>query len=134
MDIMDKHGDSLEFCLIERGLRLRDVGSVEFTWHDLAVIVKTLGNGWGNELAVALHGERARWSVQDHMFTRIMNTVQWLAWTKSKGAQKNGKPPEPVYLPGCEPENDSDKHYGVAASTEEVIEFLGDDARELFGL
>ena len=134
MDLIDKYGDSLEYCLIERGLRLRDVGSAHFTWHDLAILVKFLSSQNGNPFAVAIHGMKAQWTTTELLLNQISNAQRWLVFAQTKDASKGKPPPKPQYLPGTEPEDKQGKHYGTPDTLENVVEFLGDDFKEFLAI
>lgn len=112
-------------------LRLRDVGSASFTWHDLAVIVRGLQGEHGSQFNVAVHGERVRWDMSTQILVNLMNRLDWIAWTKTKDGSKNRNAPKQFYLPGLEPD-DGVKHYGTPDSIENVLDFLGIDQDEFF--
>lgn len=45
--------------------------------------------------------EQLQWSTTDYLLARIVDNTQWLCWSRSKNAQKQGaKPPEPMQRPG----------------------------------
>lgn len=130
--IEDGHGEALEADLITHGMRLDQAGK-SLPWRAVFFFARRMLDTPGTALAVSVHGPGARWTVQEQLLTALNNRVTWLAWSKSKDAEKGGKPPKPVYLPGLEPEEEKGKHYGTAAPMADVLEMLGPEAKALYG-
>lgn len=112
--------------LIERGLRLRWVGSPEFEWVDLMDVVKNLPKT--SAIYRAVHGQdEAEWGLLEHLMAGVLDNTGWLVWSKTKDASKSGaKPPKPTPRPGVV--DDSTKRIGKGSLEVEAMKsWLGGD-------
>lgn len=112
--------------LIERGLRLRWVGSEDFTWRDLLDVVKNLPKS--SAVFRAVHGEdESEWGLSEHLLAGVLDNTGWLVWAKTKDASRPGaKPPKPTPRPGVG--DDSVKRIGGSVlPVDEMREWLGGD-------
>ncbi|MBF6459801.1 hypothetical protein IU433_12215 [Nocardia puris] len=82
------------------GLRLRQLGTDELTWRDLKVIIKHLPDDAA--LRRAIHPDSG-WGIAELLLAQIADKANWLAWTKTKAAQKGRGAPKPIPRPGVEP-------------------------------
>lgn len=94
---IEKHGQALEYDLIRMGLRLRRVGSKEFTWRDLWIIVQQLPADAHFNMSRAGHPPlTVGMSVLDATVA-ILNTLRLANWQR---AGDNTRPrPETARLP-----------------------------------
>lgn len=90
---------ALEADLIDRGLRLRDCGTPEFTWSDLRAVVRWLPP------TANIHRVRdpevARWaSIEAQLLAELVDAahVEW--WAKTRDGHKNRNRPKPIKRPG----------------------------------
>lgn len=97
---MGEHGEALEADLIDKGLRLRDVGSEWFTWRDLMVIVKEAGRE--SALMRSMHPDVHVWGKAEYLLADILDVQKLLFWSKTKDGQKGRHRPEPYPRPGVE--------------------------------
>lgn len=112
----------IEFDLIDRGLRLRDLGTDALTWGDLWAICK-----WApttSALARALHPEIGEWQLGEQLLADVADSLHWLVWSKTKDAQRSGaRPPNRIPRPGV-----VDEHERIGTtqmSPAEMDKFLG---------
>ena len=101
MNLIEKHSAPLELDLIDRGLRLRDCPSDRFNWRDLYVIV-SYADPYTNVVA-ATDPERYGWGKQEMLLARLIDSAEWLVWSKTKDAAEGGDPPERMKRPGVKP-------------------------------
>lgn len=80
-------------------MRLRDLGSERFQWQDLRAIIRALWNDRDSALFRVRNAHREEWSRTDELLAGIFDVLNWTAWTKTKSAQKNGRPPKPIPRP-----------------------------------
>lgn len=135
LDLLEAgHGPALEADLLTHGLpALSKVGSPDLPWHALFIFARRMNETPGSALAVAEHGTSRQWSPTEQMLNGISNMMQWLIWSKSKDASQPGaKPPTPIYLPGLEPVDETVKHRGTPTPLAEVLEMLGDQAKDMY--
>lgn len=100
------------------------MGSEDFTWHDLLVIVRHLPKD--SALWRAKDPEGWDWKIQTHLLAAAVDALHWLQWAKTKGAQDGGDPPEPWPRPGTpdeEPEGmELDDMYALLAQKNGALE------------
>lgn len=84
--------------MIERGLRLRDLGSERFTWADLKVFVLHLPES--SAYWRAREPERSRWGFAEYMLASIADSLRWLVWAKTRDAKRGRNRPKPIPRPG----------------------------------
>lgn len=143
LDLLDhpEHGEALEYDLIALGLRLRDFPSVRCTWRDLLVIVRHSEPRSAYLQAVMTEKDKAflAWDVSVEMQARVVDALNFLAWTKTEDAEKGRNRPEPTKRPWDEPDEDTqwklDKFgghlMGDVLPAGEMIDFLGGPFSEL---
>lgn len=59
--------------------------------------VATFASGLRNSSRIMQKMSDMPYSVEDMMLVKIYDTVNWLAWTKTKDAEKGGRPPETMF-------------------------------------
>lgn len=96
LELIDAHGEALEFDLIGLGLRLRDAGSRRFSWRDLWVVVRQ--SPTTSALARAVHGERVLWSAETHLLAHVADLLAAGNWQRA--GRRNAQKPKPVPRPG----------------------------------
>lgn len=79
------------------GLRLRHVGSFDFTWGDFRDFVIHSKNG--SALALSQHGEQVLWKLTDHLLAVIADALHGANWQRGGG---KGLKPKPLPRPGME--------------------------------
>lgn len=122
LTLCDEHGEALESDLIDRGLRLRDVGTQGFTWNDLIVIIRQIPEK--SALMRSKHPDIYNWGQAEHLLADIFDVASLLLWAKTKDGQKNRNRPDPYPRPGVEkPERIGDK--ANAISVDEMNAWLG---------
>ena len=93
------HTMALESDLIDKGLRLRNCPTPEFTWHDLHVVIKT--SGVHSHLFAECHPEQAGWDLLAQLTAEGVDTLRWIQWAKTQAAQDDPEnPPDPIPRPG----------------------------------
>lgn len=108
----------MEYDLIERGLRLRDLGTPRFTWHDLAVIVKHLPRT--SALVRELDGDDHIWGLTEQLLAAAVDELRGANW--QRGPAKKKDRPKPIPRPGVE----QNKTFGKdAVSMVEMADWLG---------
>lgn len=101
IDLIREHGESIEIDLIQVGLRLRDVGTDQFTWRDLKLFLR--GLSVHSATFTATHPEEAGWDNKAMLLADAVDQLRWLVWAKTKDGQKNRNHPQPIQRPGVEP-------------------------------
>lgn len=93
------HKSALESDLIDRGLRLRNFPTPEYTWHDLHVIITN--SNVHSRLFAACHPEQAGWDLPAQLAAEAVDLLRWIQWSKSQSAQDDPEnPPKPIPRPG----------------------------------
>ncbi|MFX0573098.1 DUF5361 domain-containing protein [Nocardia nepalensis] len=90
----------MEADLIRTGVRLRDVGSESFTWHDLLVLVRQSPRE--SSLMAVMHPEVTRWGQGELLLAELIDLASLLLWAKTKDGAKNRNRPRPYPRPGVE--------------------------------
>lgn len=91
---------AIEADLIDRGMRLRWFPSPDYSWRDLYVIVKHLGQE-SNFGRVSI-GDDAVWTFQAQLQATMVDYLRLLFWTKTKDGSKGRNPPKPIPRPGVD--------------------------------
>lgn len=124
--LIDEHGEAIEYDLISLGLRLRDLGSDQFTWRDLKIIVRQ--GPRESAITRAIASDVHVWGVQEQLLAEAVDTLHWLKWVKTKDAQS--KPPknipEPIPRPGVKPKEKEIIKFDVMTQ-DEALAWLGWD-------
>jgi hypothetical protein len=71
------------------------VGTKKLGWHDLLAFVKDTRAG--SALAIALHGERARWTDREYLMAMMVDALNGANWQRT--GKRSGRP-KPVVRPG----------------------------------
>lgn len=87
--------------MIRCGLRLRHVGSEDFTWRDLKVFIEFLRDD--DNLSRVRHPEEADWGRTNMLLASAVDSLNWLVWAKTRDGQKNRNQPQPWPRPGVQP-------------------------------
>lgn len=117
--LLREHGEAIESDLIDRGLRLRQLGTSALTWRDLKVIVKHLGPD--SALGRAMYPDGG-WGLQEMLTAALVDTARWLVWAKTEDGRRGRNMPTPIPRPGVEgPEREGNTVMTVA----EADKFLG---------
>lgn len=109
--------EAVESDLIERGLRLRDVGSGDFTWRDLWVLLDNLP-----PTSALARAQGFAWTPGDYLLAQGVDFLGWLAWAQTEDGQKNRNRPVPLPRPGDE---EPERLGGGGMTVEEANEWLG---------
>lgn len=111
--------EAIESDLIDKGLRLRWVGSDSLAWHELYAVIKNLGHG------TAFHRyhnpEHQEWDIYAMLLADVVDTLRAANWQRANDRKSNY--PKPIPRPGVEP--DTQKFGGKPVSIEEMNELLG---------
>lgn len=127
LDIIDAHPEAVERELMSIGERLRYLGTERLTWSDLKVVIKQAAPD--SPIVRELNPDAYIWTNTNQLLADIADSLHWLCWTKTKGAQKT--PPEgmpnPIKRPGIvEPKGEVYK-YDVVPQ-DEMLAWLGWEA------
>ena len=119
--LIQAYPQAVKADLIDRGLRLRDLGTDALTWDDLNAIVETLGLRPESALYRTLVPDWA-WGLQEMLTADVADTLRRLWWAKTKDGQKGRNPPKQIPRPGvAKPERIGDAPVPIA----DMNEFLG---------
>jgi hypothetical protein len=103
--------------LIDKGLRLRDLGTPHFEWCDLKAIISTAGPD--THLFRELYPDEWQWDLHAHMLADLIDLTHLLVWFKTKDGAKGRNRPKPYPRPGVEDEG-SRTVKGTARPLDEV--------------
>ena len=94
-----EYGSEVEYELLCLGLRLRDLGSDDLTWHDLSVILRHPTKG--GPLHRAVFGGDAKWDdAQTQLLAQIVDVLAVGNWQRQ--GDSHAPRPEPIPRPGVE--------------------------------
>lgn len=122
LDLIDDHGEAIEFDLITLGLRLRNLGSKNFSWRDLYVIVTHLPASSATHRSV-LGDEETEWTLTNHLLAGIAEGIGWLKWAKTKDGERNRNQPKQIPRPGVKDE--THRITGTAEPIEDILKKFG---------
>ena len=108
--------------MIDRGLRLRDLGSDRFTWGDLKAILAHLPQS--SAYWRAREPEKSRWGVGEYLLASIADSLRWLVWAKTKDAKRRRNLPKPIPRPGADKRSKGTFNGAVGRSVDEVKRLL----------
>lgn len=118
LDLIDKHEEALAYDCIGLGLRLRNVGSEDFTWGDLLAIVRQSPRS--SALYRAMNPEESEWGLLEQLLAYNADLTAVANWQRGQGKKKDY--PKPIPRPGIE----TDKRFGKdAMSIDEMAAWLG---------
>lgn len=121
LDVMDLHGEALEYDLMRWGLRARWLGTDRLTWRDLYVFV----TGSLRDASTALHralNPRHEQNLELDLLRSVEYSLRWLRWAKTSDGAKNRNVPEPWLFEWEKPVNE---YGGDPMTVEEMNDFLG---------
>jgi len=90
LEFIDEHPDAVERELMTIGERLRYLGTERLTWSDLKVIITQAAPD--SPIIREISPDAYTWTNTNQLLADIADSLHWLCWAKTKGAQK--KPPE----------------------------------------
>ena len=128
-ELVEEHGEALEFDLLALGYRLRwlDSPTRDFNWRDLWVLARHLDSKSALHIAMFGH-EESEWSLEAHLLALIVDNTAKNVWMKTEDAQR--KPPKnrpkPVPRPGVE-DNSTKTITGDVLPADEMLDWLGGD-------
>ena len=96
LDLIEEHGEAVEYDLIDAGLRLRWLGTEALTWRDLLVRVRMAPKD--SALYRSVHPS-ADHTFELELLRRIEANTGWLVWAKTKDAQTGRNQPKPYRFP-----------------------------------
>ena len=118
LDLMDEHEEAIAYDCLTLGLRLRNVGTEDFTWGDLLAIVRQSPRS--SALYRAMNPDEAEWGLTEQLLAVVADYTAVGNWQRGQGKQKDY--PKPIPRPGVQ----GDKRYGKqAVSIDEMAEWLG---------
>src|SRR5690242_14164709 len=104
LDLLDEHGEAVEYDLIDAGLRLRWLGTEALSWRDLLVRVRLSPRGSALYRVTAAHPDH---TFELEMLRRVEFNTSRLMWAKTDDAAKGRNAPEPYRFPWeAKPRND----------------------------
>lgn len=106
------------------------MGTPEFNWRDLYVILKTLPRD--SALFRAIHGDdEAAWTVQAHLLAIVADAANWLVWSKTRDGEKGRNRPERIPRPGLAADQETRSLGSGALPADELEAWLDGDFRPL---
>ncbi|SNY84008.1 Ner family transcriptional regulator [Nocardia amikacinitolerans] len=117
--LIEEYTQAIESDLIDRGLRLRQLGSKVLSWRDLSSIIANLKPD--SALVRQLSPDTWRWQLNEHLLANIADSLRWLRWAKTEDGRRGRNVPQPIPRPGIEPERIGDTHMSIA----DMDKFLG---------
>jgi len=119
LELIDKYEEAIAYDCLALGLRLRNVGTDDFTWGDLLAIVRQSPRS--SALFRAMHPEEAEWGLAEQLLAYNADLLSVGNWQRAQGAKKDY--PKPIPRPGVEA---PEKKYGKGAiSIEDMQSWLG---------
>ncbi|MET7741978.1 hypothetical protein [Streptomyces sp. NPDC005385] len=119
LDLLHEHEEAVAYDCICVGLRLRDVGTEDFTWGDLLAIVRQSPRS--SALFRSLYPDEAVWAHQEQLLATIADALHVGNWQRGQGNKKDY--PKPIPRPGVKPE--SEKFGKDAVTLDEISSWLG---------
>ncbi|MGI5222493.1 DUF5361 domain-containing protein [Nocardia sp. CA-290969] len=117
--LIEQYPQAVERDLIDRGLRLRQLGTEALTWCDFRAIFAYPHP----DMAVtrAMRPDEWQWGLTEQLLASAVDALTLLVWAKTKDAQKGRNRPKPIPRPGiARPER-----IGDAMSIEELNALIG---------
>ena len=102
---INKHGMEIEYDLICKGIRLRDIPSRESNWRDLLVILRM--SGPKDRFYQAVNPKSAQWDLTNSLLAELVDTARWIQWAKTENARDSSTMPKPIPRPGVASANES---------------------------
>lgn len=114
-----EHRVAIEYDLIALGLRLRNLGSDDFNWNDLAVVLSQSPRS--SAFYRSLFPDEAEWGLQEQLMAAMVDYAAVGNWQRGEGKRKDF--PDPIPRPGV---NDGKERYGTEAiEMDEMAAWLG---------
>lgn len=113
----------MAYDLIGMGLRLRDVGSPEFSWGDLWIVLRQSGRD--TALYRAMNPDDHEWTVPALLLAEIADGVNVGNWQRGSGKKRDY--PKPIPRPGVVPDAQVYGGKSSALPIDEMAEWLGPD-------
>lgn len=126
-EFVAEHEGAIESDLIDKGLRLRQVGVEDFNCEDILTVIRYAGEG--TALYRELNPDGWMWSHTDYLLAMVYDKLAEHNWMISKDGSKGIKRPKPIPRPGLVDENNETKQItGKPVTIEEMERMLGNDA------
>ena len=119
--LIDEHQEAVEYELINRGLRLYQLGTKRLTWRDLLVI--TRHSPPGNAIDRAMDPDHM-WGLPEQLAASIVDLLRIANWMQTKDGSKGRNQPKPLPRPGVVDPDQTIFGEGPLP-IEELDEFLG---------
>lgn len=113
-DLIESHGEAIEYDLITLGLRLDQLGD-GLSWRDLWVIVRQ--SPVDSAFARSSAGESVAWGLSEHLLAAVVNALNTANWQRGGG---KGSRPKPIKPPGS---SNKDQSYGTKTGAIPISEF-----------
>lgn len=120
--LIDEHQEAVEYELINRGLRLHQLGTKRLTWRDLLVI--TRHSPPGNAIDRAMNPDEFMWGLPEQLYATIVDQLRIANWMRTEDGSKGRNPPEPLPRPGLVDPDQTTFGEGPLP-LDELDEFLG---------
>ncbi|MFE3051605.1 DUF5361 domain-containing protein [Nocardia sp. NPDC059239] len=120
--LIDAYSEAIESDLIDRGLRLRQLGTDTLSWRDLKSVI-----AWApaqSAIGRAIDPDSALWGLNEHLLADVADSLHWLVWAKTEDARKQPPRNRPQQIPRPGVDNDRDR-IGTPMSPEDMDAFLG---------
>lgn len=121
LNLLDEHGDAVEYDLICLGLRLRHLGTKRLTWRDLKVIIQQ--QPASSALFRAMNPEEHHWTLGNQLIAAAIDALHTANWQRA-GDPKAPRP-RPTPRPGVESPDTRYGGKGDAVPLEQMAEWLG---------
>lgn len=118
--LIETHPQAIKADLIDRGLRLRDLGTDALTWDDLGAVVDTLQVRPESALFRVLTPDWM-WGLPEMLAADQADSLRWLVWAKTPDGAKNIRQPKRIPRPGVK----QPERIGEQLSIADMNEFLG---------
>lgn len=96
LDLLEEHGEAVEYDLITAGLRLRWLGTEALSWRDLLVRVRMSSKD--SALYRSVHPNPDH-TIELELLRGIEYHLHFLAWAKTEDAEKRRNHPQPYRFP-----------------------------------
>ena len=95
---LEEHKEPIQYDLLQAGLRLENLGTIDLSWWDLHVMISHAPRS--SALIRVTQGEElAEWTAMHELLRSMEFSLRWLTWAKSKDGQKGINVPQPVDPP-----------------------------------
>lgn len=124
LSLHDDHPEAVEREFINVGLRLRDVGTADFSWHDAYVVIHTSMGDQHSHLARAVDPKEALWDLTPWLLAELLYWIQVLAWQNAQDV--NAPKPQRIDRPGVVNDRADESQFGSEpVPVEEMADWLG---------